>query len=84
MWENWFIIGCVAIAFFVQPLIVSDKSNVWFWVYRISGWGLFAMVLSSNVEQFLDPQFAEVAAYVCLLLAVIDVVLMFKNIKHFF
>lgn len=84
MWLNWFIIGCIVMAFFVQPWIVGDKSKIGFWIYRMLGWVLLAMILFSNDEEFVAPKFAEVMTYVCLLLAVMEGVLMCKNIKRFF
>ena len=84
MWESWFIIGCVALAFFVQPGVAGDKTKVWFWVYRTLGWGLLALGLSENYEEFLNPQFAEITAYVCLVLAVFEILQMLQHLKSIF
>ena len=84
MWENWFIIICIVVAFFVQPLVVGDESKVWFWIYRTLGWGLLALVLSENYEEFLNPQFAEIMAYVCLVLAVFEILQMLRHLKGIF
>ena len=73
MWENWFIIICIAVAFFVQPLVVGDESKVWFWIYRVLGWLFLAFVLWVNDGQFLEPQFSRIMSYVCLLACLVDV-----------